>query len=133
MTAHSELVARLEGASEGSRELDAAIADTFDPVPDQYDGFRGRWPFVDGSPFSDQTPPVTTSLEGALALAKRVLPGWRRHLNELPPSTGLGWEATVWTDAADLSVHPTRAPTPALAMSIAVLRAKEPQPDGEKT
>ncbi len=104
----TDILARLSVAEAGSRELDALVGSQLEPTV-----FHG--PAI--------TPRYSTSLDAALALAERVLPGWRRHLNELPPSTGLGWEATVWTDAADLSVHPSRAPTPALALCIAILKA----------
>jgi len=126
MTTRTDLVAMLEAAEAGSRELDAAVwlAATGEVVawPWGQPDADGPW-CVYGNAMWTPLAGLTTSLDAALALAERVLPGWRRHLNELPPSTGLGWEATVWTDAADLSVHPSRAPTAPLALCIAVLRA----------
>jgi hypothetical protein len=127
----TDLIKRLEEAEAGSRELDAAIADLFNPVPDQYDGFAGRWPFVEGSPFSDQTPPVTTSLDAALALAERVLPGW-------------GWEIShddcngnyyAWV-GKDFYLHGPQEhlrgiqESPALALCIAVLKATDTGREG---
>ena len=118
----TDLIKRMEEAEAGSRELDAAIADLFNPVPDQYDGFAGRWPFVEGSPFSDQTPPVTTSLDAALALAERVLPGWcwmiERHKNGTATAGLHEWNAYR---EADLFT----ANTPALALCAAILKATD--------
>ena len=115
MTAHSELVARLEGASEGSRELDAEIDVVF-PSPGTPPNYE--WP-------RELVPAYSTSLDAALALASRVLPGW---------------DFIVGRTNGGLTIHAQVGPgemqfgnTPALALCIAVLRAKEPQPDGEKT
>jgi len=126
MTAHSELVARLEGASEGSMELDELVAlETTHPYgvdAVDWDGF----------------PAYTTSLDAALALAERVLPGWwveikQRHLSGESPRQK--WSAEVeWPEpiiiqsyGETLTSHEfyhAFAPTPALALCIAVLRAK---------
>jgi len=109
------LLQQLEAAGEGSRELDAAIADVFDPLDalEMTDGYPGRWPFVDGSPFSDRTPPVTTSLDAALALAERCgLDGWNTLYAAL-----MSWKA-----------HDPRgslSTTLPLALCAAILRAKQ--------
>lgn len=114
MTAHSELMARLEGASEGSRELDISLALETTHVY----GF-------DSEREIDAYPHPTTSIDDALTLAERVLPGW---------------DFIVGRTNGGLTIHAQVGPgemqfgnTPALALCIAVLRAKEPQPDGEKT
>ena len=97
------LITRLEEAAEGSRALDTQIANHFD-TPD--------------------TPLVTTSFDAAYALAERVLPGWSFLMAITPertlcsPSTApLGNHQAVWTEQA-------AAATPALALCIAVLKAK---------
>lgn len=74
MTKHTELIARLEAAEVGSRELDAEVWDIEDDRP--------RWSFGDDFPIYkrdpddsvafDSPPPYTTSLDAALALAERV-------------------------------------------------------------
>ena len=70
--------------------------------------------------------PVTTCVTAALALASRALPGWHWGVN----SVG---EAHLYETALSGPRYVTSAPTPALAMCLAILRAKEPQPDGENT
>lgn len=119
----SALIVRLEAAEAGSRELDAAISDELDPIANQHDGYPGRWPFAEGSPLSLRTPAVTTSLEAALALAERVLPGWAWGVSNVPglisdgilyQPDGLGGFST--------SVRVGHK-TPALALCLAILRA----------
>lgn len=120
-----ELVARLEVATEGSREIDAWIADIFDPAPDQHDGFSGRWPFAPGSEFDAQVPPVTTSLDAALALAERVLPeGWGYRLTRT--ERGGHHAATLhWSHPVNREAY-AEARAAALALCIAILRATTP-------
>lgn len=106
----ASLIEKLEGAGEGSRELDYAIravVETFD----DYWALRvpADW---------------TTSLDAALALAERVLPGWRRTVEEL--SCGQ-WMSVVTGKKPEphlsLPLHVARAATPALALCAAILRA----------
>jgi hypothetical protein len=117
MTAHSELVARLEDASEGSRELDILIQAALRPH--------------DNSVWWIAQPPVTTSLDAALALAERV-----RVAPYTGPITltiaGSGQAYIDHIDPCGLCVQ-AFGNTPALALCIAILRATATQPDGEKT
>lgn len=151
MTAHSELVARLEGASEGSRELDREIMgltyvweqrhigarcwddtnDTCCPEAKHLD-----WVWVD--PRTDQWRTTardgfefTASLDAALALAERVLPGCRCMVER--NFEGNGWAMVQRPGTFNAERVMTDGNTPALALCIAIIRAKEPQPDGEKT
>jgi hypothetical protein len=143
MTAHSELLARLEGASEGSRELDALVFRAFgEPLPTEFaeHGIRLTWQ-PDGKatmPLGDlqvaYTPPAySTSIDAALALAERV-----RVAPYTGPITlaiaGSGQAYIDHIDPCGMCVQ-AYASTPALALCIAILRAKEHQPseDGEKT
>jgi hypothetical protein len=68
----SELVARLEAATEGSRELDDAVLTAcgfvLTPAPEVFDTF---WRDADGLVMTWERP--TLSLDCALALAERVL------------------------------------------------------------
>jgi hypothetical protein len=108
------LITRLEEAAEGSRELDELVAlETTHPYgidACDWDGF----------------PPYTTSLDAALALAERVLPGWRWQVSATSSgaigsvSSGAGMEDFV-SSQADLS--DVRLFPPALALCIAILRA----------
>lgn len=124
---HDELLARLEAASAGSREMDWRIAEAFS-IPEPWRVAIGIWPpFVPGSRYDKEIPSFTTSLDAALALAERVLPdlfwdlschaiisGERQHHAEVFPEV-----ATV--EQPSFSGH---APTPALALCIAILKAR---------
>lgn len=137
-----DLIARLEAAESGSRELDALIADAFDPIPEQHDGFSGRWPFAPGSPFCTKTAPVTTSLDAALALAGRVLPGWAWSVNG-PDRLMMGDKASAYAVlaapetngavepwAVDREVHEGSGNTGPLALCLAILKATPEKSNG---
>lgn len=111
------LIERLEAAEVGSRELDAAIwyalIETCGGKPDK--DMIGRWP------------DYTTSLDAALALAERVLPGWHWELDNVggsPYAANLTNPVGRFLICGDTEVYST-APTPALALCIAILKAKE--------
>lgn len=102
-----ELVARLEAASVGSRDIDQLIDMAFptDGAPPGY-----RWAL-------DLIPRYTTSLDAALALAERVLPGWHWGLSK----TG----ACLLDDKEETEVRVNIAhKAPALALCIAILKAR---------
>jgi len=108
MTGHSALIARLEAAEAGGRELDYEIRDALN---DPHWNIRvpADW---------------TTSLDAALALAERVLPGWQITLSTK------GGEMPPWVQIYPLPLEednyldPEFAATPALALCIAILKAK---------
>lgn len=114
------LIAKLEGAAEGSRELDALIAvllcgGDLDAAPGRYwkPGVRG-WSIADR---------YTTSLDAALTL---VPEGWVPSLVIYHDCSTVG--------LADDRVNPVRlpdvevtAPTPALALVSAALKARAQQ------
>lgn len=144
----SDLVERLEAAEAGSRELDRLVALTSDPrfsgwtchpalSADSPDFMRGeviedeadfrRWLFdddSDGGPVS--VPAVTTSLDAALALAERVLPGAEISMVHSPG--GSFPYADVWVHKRSGQCH---AKTPALALCIAILKARASNPVNE--
>jgi hypothetical protein len=118
----ADLIARLEAAEVGSRDLDAAIwllvVEKPRPGGKVDRDMFGRWPAF------------TTSLDAALALAERVLPGcfpgvqknrWTFH-------DGLAWSAYI-TPADDCGEVERDGAIPALALCCAVLAAapKPPQ------
>lgn len=113
------LVERLEAAEVGSRELDAAVCmETTHPYGFDHD-------------YEINAFPVTTSLDAALSLAERVLPGWWWTAGKC----GLTCHASVGPDRAfiaepDLSKYDAgfhadipNPSTPALALCAAILRA----------
>lgn len=146
----SGLVEKLEAAEVGSRALDWAIAEMFGDVPEHevrkigmgYGWNREPGRFALYRPKDSegrsvemwQAPQVTTSLDAALALAERVLPGdpdfqptgpsvgWKINLYRgMVPAPLGGWIATVRRHASD--GFDGSAPTPALALCAAILRA----------
>lgn len=122
------LIARLEAAEVGSRELDAEIArlisgNTVD-----------HWFKLFGDLVTDDTvSKFTTSIDAAVSLAGRVLPGFWWTAGRC----GLTCHASVGPDRAfiaepDLSKYDAgfhadipNPSTPELALCIAILRAKE--------
>lgn len=95
----TSLIEKLEGAEAGSKELDGYVLFKLD-----YDQ-------------SESTPPITTSLDAALALAERVLP------DEI-------WECEFGPSSSRAELKNPRfiieasARTPALALCAAILRAQ---------
>lgn len=102
MTDTQALIARLEAATGPSFTLEQEIFRAVNPnatklsVPNNY----------------------TSSIDAALTL---VPEGW---LWRIMPSDFNGWLAEVWTDDTLDGEFGARAPTPALAIVIAALRAK---------
>ena len=120
----SALIARLEAAETGSAELDYLIDEALSEWRNIGGGFavhkvtgeRRRNSF-------DYTAPVTTSLDAALALAERVLPGcgWSVSMDDR-----MGWyQSDIGKDHYLFAGEPSRslARTPALALCIAILKA----------
>lgn len=114
MTDHTDLIRRLEEAEAGSRRLDVAVHDAlFPPRADGYQMPDGTvLPPSWGRGFDD--PPYTTSLDAALALVERVLPG--AEVIAISRTRTGGWGSGV-------NGHVAYAATPALALVIATLRA----------
>lgn len=143
------LIAKLESASEGSRELDALIWANYQPEKVKVTGWNE--PYGDSSGRSQieftlppkrmrcvtsdsgQYPhaePVTTSIDAALALAERVFPGitFRIDLDGVSrvwafdKETFWNIHATINSRPKDWSAH-AQAATPALAICAAITRA----------
>lgn len=123
----SALIARLEAAEVGSRELGHDVLLSLGWHRDQIGNFYGplyQWSSPDHSPHlirgdEDNLPNPALSLDAALALAERVLPGW---------------QIGMWTTKqnavgsvlrADGGAFDATSSTPALALVIAILRAKQ--------
>lgn len=137
VTKLEELIAELEKADGPNRDLDWRIAEIFD-IPDAWPETASWPPFMAGSKFDKDIPLFTSSLDAAVALVERVLPGAQislfvGHLTAAKdgsgsraqvmrgkgpkcPDTGIRWPK--------LHGECFHAPTPALALCIAVLRAK---------
>ena len=106
----TDLIARLEAATEGSRELDMEI---FWRVFPEYE--RGKDPIWHCLHY-------TTSIDAALTL---VLRDWRvEHLGESVLNWNM-WECELHNRNEDAAIQGDAA-TPALALCITALRARTP-------
>jgi hypothetical protein len=124
-----ELIARVEGASGPDRGLDVYVAQavdkpttllngqTFDQAvagfPNDLDGIARHWPVL----------AYTASLDAAISLLERVLPGatWAVFGADAAFDMPL-CEASV-ADAESFDSTKALAPTPALALVLAILKA----------
>lgn len=119
-----DLIHKLSEAGEGSRELDAlifaALGFTYEDRP------RDCWVDADNNGFRWDHP--STSLDAALALAERVLPGvvfWNLEHNAIINLERI-YHAEV-SGERDGCSGTGEAKTAPLALCIAILRAKQEQ------
>lgn len=140
------LIERLEAVGEGSRELDREIASecgwTNLDVPTFWvKSVCDAAGFPPGTAQATPLPHYTTSLDAALALAERVLPGdpdfeptgpsvgWKINLYRgMVPAPLGGWIASLRRHASD-GVEGSSS-SPALALCIAILKASATQEQG---
>lgn len=114
----SDLLERVRGATGPSRELDADLYRALGyEVRQSGDGFW-TWSQSGGSDLRI-LPKFTASLDAALALVERVLPGWEWSVGS---DQGCAI-ATVWTPHAGVDDLDVGGPTPALAILAALLSA----------
>lgn len=126
-----ELIARLEAATEGSRELDSAIALTVGWTFEKRAGETKRWWREPNGPvwFRDTSPPFfTTSLDAAMTL---VPDGyfWRMgHVEQLSEDDEVmyGAELLRYLHVADRSDSMGHGLTAPIALCIAALKARSP-------
>ncbi len=130
----SELIERVEGATGPDRELDAAICRHTRHTAEQPDG---SWleTFDGGYRHTINPPALTASLDAALALCERVLPeawpGFQRNRVTDPARAWSAWLEIFPEGAKDYDTYDFNAPTPALALILAMLQAlqaKDPTP-----
>jgi hypothetical protein len=122
------LLSRLEAATGPDRELDHRLQGILvnDGNFGHYAGLE-EW-VTAGMEFGWNTPAYTASIDAALALVERLLPGWRRRLEE-PHGDG-GWRASlIWPDQEDVvRAKVAEAPTAPLAILLALFRALSARP-----
>ena len=120
MTDLTDLIARVEKLEGPDREVDALLADTFMERAEVNDVRRWgwvRWRFP-GEKGAHKTN-FTASLDAALALVERVLPGWGAEFSTMPPTARL-----FDGQAAGLDYYAEHE-TIALALILVLLRALE--------
>lgn len=117
MSDNAELIARLEAAEGGSRELDEAVLKAvgwYDEDAPQQFGPRA----IDSH--------VTTSIDCALALVGRKLPGWTvAHISQQDDKRWWAELRQGYLTSYSRVAMSERHPTPALALLIALLRATD--------
>lgn len=132
MTDYTDIIDRLEKADGPSRELNLAIFRLFHP---EYDGYvEGRGGLVHPNDSTDMRelsnvrwPAYTASLDAAVALVERMLPGWAKGVDD-GPETHL-----AFVDTNDYSVrmfgarHTAEASTASIALLIAMFKALQAQ------
>lgn len=127
MTDLKDLIARCKRATGGDREIDRAIDHHFSPQPARAvedvalpEGFGDDWM----SRALDPTPLYTSSIEAALAICERVLPGASYFLgNDWQKGDG----GPCACDISNGTAQPwsASAPTLPLAIVLATLKALE--------
>lgn len=119
----SSLIARVEAATGPDRELDARL----DALARNRTGFRWGGHYYDCDQLvgagGDDVFPYTSSVDYALALVERLLPGW---------AVSLTWQPSLNPPIAycriGMAVMPTKGRTLPLAILSALLKALEAQP-----
>jgi hypothetical protein len=125
-----DLKRRIEEAKGPDRELDCLIAVAlagFKTEPPRYEGAGVRYcqPMEDGRYAVPGNAPdmlvrdYTRSIDVALALVERVLPGYRPEFGKWDH----GWEASLWEPPEYNIAEGVVAPTPALALILALVNA----------
>lgn len=126
------LIDRLSKLDAPDREVDAEIYIRFN-IPaeragriDYSNGMVGWWP-KDGPYVSAITVPAyTASVDAAIALAERVLPGWTWYLGNGANGSGNNSSvAGIYPPKSPEGTFKGDHPMPATALCIAILRAKE--------
>lgn len=126
---HADLLARVEAATGPDRELDAALWLDFTPGATRrastVKSSKGLWPdyTIDETREAGGAlivvPAYTASLDAALALVERVLPGWVWSVGNLASGGGQAYLMR----AQSAALIGGKASTPALALLAAMLKA----------
>ncbi|WP_420478288.1 hypothetical protein [Brevundimonas sp. FT23028] len=119
-----ELIERLEEAEAGSGQLDDLVLKATGHI--WHMDFGSSWYSMDGGKtrLYVNSAKVTTSLDAAIALAERVLPGvmWGFQENRIDPAYPTVRPFSAWTRTEDGEIE-GEAHSFALALCIAILRA----------
>lgn len=123
----AELLERVEGATGPDRELDAALCATLRFGGDERCvRYPKTWTRV--GQIRDWVPVYSASLDAALALVERVLPGWTWEGGRDPAKASWAY-LYAKIDGPTFSAS---APTAALALLAALLRSLPPALDGDE-
>jgi len=125
----TSLIEKLEGAEVGSRELDLDVAQALNmklwgrrhPSNNSH-----QW-MTEIAGRSVPMPRFSTSLDAALALAERVLPGWAWNIDrwgKMSRVTLNECDAEGWHKSTHRRIEVAAEQTPALALCAAIIRAQ---------
>jgi len=138
MTAN--LLSRLQGLTAPDREVDAEIDTTLfggETVWKQANGTMEMYPASRraskthiGGFANEHVPPVTASLDAAVALCERVLPGWAKGFDGGPKTCIAFVDPHDYDDRMFGARYTACAPAPAIALIIAILTALEARENG---
>lgn len=132
MTDLNELLERVKAATGPDREIDVALLHLWDPdhealrsYDERYqielrDGVFSVWKTDGGYSASVPFPRFTASIDAALALVGRVLPGWNVQFGTLKSGGARARVALDWPEVAPLD-ECYDAPTAPLAILAALL------------
>ena len=130
------LLARVEAASGPDRLLDAEIEVAARWIDAARAGLapehRARWRVLTGlrvgavesQGTSYNAKPFTASVDAALALVERVLPGWQWDVGYLPNQPEIGFLAEIWPPGDPVNDVSGAGKTAPLAILAALLKAK---------
>lgn len=128
MSEREELLTRVQKATGPDREIDGDIAEMFDAAPSHLPRVTGvgrSWLWAEFvEPDSWETwgaPEYTASIDAALALVERVLPGWKWQINK-----GEGCGLILPGSTITTRVHWGKGANTPLAILAALLTALQP-------
>lgn len=128
----SDLITRISKLEGPNRRLDHEMHILFfvpdnkkDTVEWNHFGSYSWWPSHDHVKI-DKVPAYTASVDAAISLAERVLPGWNGDLDIGKPLADSGkMGCRIWTHESKYHNYVGEGFNPATALLIAILRAKE--------
>ncbi|MFZ2252645.1 MAG: hypothetical protein WAW13_00555 [Minisyncoccia bacterium] len=136
MTEYTDIIDRLESATGPDRELDALACRL--AAPKDWEKYRNWAAMPSGAPpdIMDRdavrwVPAYTASLDDSLALVGEKLPGWRWEMAHHPRMTR-EHRYVFEIEAPSEDSATALAPTPALAVLLALFRALEANQDQDQ-
>lgn len=133
----NELLERVRSATGPDREIDVALLHLWEPSHEALcsydqryqtelrDGVFSVWKTDGGYSASVPFPRFTASVDAALALCERVLPGWKWNIGH---DANDDLHAMVWHGVTEHDEYGSTAPLTILAALLSVLISKGGQP-----
>lgn len=122
----STLIERVEALTGPSRDADYRIEKAI-VRPGEFPASEIWPPFMVGSKFDRSIPAYTASIDAAVALVERVLPGWAKGFDGGPKTRIAFVDQHDHDDRMFGARYTAEGPTPAIALILAALRALHAQ------